>query len=304
LKIIKNLLVVRNDRFGEFLLIIPAIRALKESYPQARITLAVSTQVKELAGMIEYVDEVFVWDDIKKNLRKQKFDLCVIFNPTKEAHISTFLAGIPLRLGYNRKWGFLLSHKITDNKGLGLKHEIESNLELVNVIGAKTNDQSLSLGKLPAFSNSEYEGAVALHPYTSDPVKDWHADKFRALISRLTQGLGCKLIIIGKPEHNHQGDYLLGASANVINLVNKTTLVELAQVLKLCSLLITCDSGPMHLAQAVGTSLIALFRNDLPGKSAKRWGPTSDKSTVIQSDSLSNISVEDVFHKVKEVLNK
>ena len=298
----KNILLIRNDRFGEFLLIIPAIRALKESYPQARITLAVSSQVKELAGLIEYVDEVFVWDEVKKDLRRHKFDLCVILNPTKEAHMASFLAGIPSRLGYNRKWGFLLTHKIADTKGLGLKHEVESNLELVSVIGAKTKDQSISLGKLPAFSNSKYEGAVAVHPYTSDSVKDWSADKFRALISKLAKELGCKLIIIGKQEYDYQHDDFYDVSAGIINLVNKTTLVELAQILKLCRLLITCDSGPMHLAEAVGTPLIAIFRNDLPGKCPRRWAPRSRESIVIEGKNLADISVESVFDKAKEVL--
>ena len=142
---IKNILVIRNDRFGEFLLNIPAMRALKEAYPQAKLILAVSSAVCELAGAVVCVDQVVVWDEVKGNLRKYKFDLCVVLNPTKEAHWAIFWAGIPVRVGYDRKWGFLLTHKLKDIKHLGMRHEVDCNLELVGLIGAKTFDKTLKI---------------------------------------------------------------------------------------------------------------------------------------------------------------
>jgi len=86
--------------------------------------------------------------------------------------------------------------------------------------------------------------------------------------------------------------------------VNKTTLPELAALLKRGSLVVSGDSGPMHLATAVGTPVIALFRNDLPGKTAKRWGPWGKNHIVIEKSNLNNITVDEVFSKVKEVLNR
>jgi len=88
---IKNILVVRNDRFGEFLLNIPAIRALKETFPDVKIILAVSLEVKELASTVEYTDQVVVWDDdFRKSLGQYRFDACVVLNPSKEAHLASF----------------------------------------------------------------------------------------------------------------------------------------------------------------------------------------------------------------------
>ncbi len=303
---IKNILVVRNDRFGEFLLNIPALRAIKQTYPQAKITLAVSKEVEGLAKAIEYADVVVIWDvDFRKSLRRHKFDVCVILNPSKEAHTASLLAGIPVRVGYNRKWGFLLTHKIADKKDLGLKHEIDSNLELVSLIGADTKDKSLSLGRLPVYSNTKYMDAVAVHPFTSDPRKDWPIERFQGLINKVTRDLGNKVIIIGKLEDiNKARDFSEVSGETVINLVNKTTLVELANILKQCKLLVTGDSGPMHMACAVGTPVIALFRNDLPGKTALRWGPKSNGSIIIENNNLSNISVDEVFVKIREVLNR
>jgi ADP-heptose:LPS heptosyltransferase len=85
-------------------------------------------------------------------------------------------------------------------------------------------------------------------------------------------------------------------------MINQTSLVELAALLKRCSLLISCDSGPMHLAASVGTPVVALFRNDLPGKTAKRWGPWGSGHTVIEKVNLLDISVDEVFEKAKQRL--
>lgn len=296
---IKKILAIRNDRFGEFLLNIPAFQALKDSFPKAKLTLAVNSANKELAECIECADQVAVWDDdFKRNLSKQKFDLCVVLNPLKEAHWACFRAGIPKRVGYNRKWGFLLTHKMQDNKNSSLKHEVESNLELVSLIGAKTSDKEIRLGKLPADNNPEYSQAIAVHPFTSDAVKQWPLERFRELIRRLGKDLNFQVIVVGKAAAPEEFDNL---GSNVVNLINKTSLVELAQILKQSKLLISCDSGPMHLAAAVGTPVLAIFRNDLAGKTARRWGPWGKGHIVIEKSSLIDISIEEVLDKVKNI---
>ncbi|MDO8662439.1 MAG: glycosyltransferase family 9 protein [Candidatus Omnitrophota bacterium] len=297
----KNILVIRNDRFGEFLLNIPALRALKETYPDSRLTLAVDPSVKDLAECVECCDEVVLWDkQFKKTLRKRRFDACLVLNPAKEAHWAAFFAGIPVRVGYDRKWGILLTHKMQDNKYLGLRHEVEYNLELVGLIGAETSDRSISLAKLPAGVNLEYAGAVAIHPYTSDLVKQWPVEKFQVLAKRLAEESGVKVLIVGKDKERAGEFDDLGNG--IINLINTTTLVELAQILKQSQLLISCDSGPMHLSAVVGTPVVALFRNDLPGKTARRWGPWGDGHMVIEKNSLLDITVNEILNKIKGIL--
>ncbi|MFA7653150.1 MAG: glycosyltransferase family 9 protein [Candidatus Omnitrophota bacterium] len=304
---IRKILAVRNDRFGEFLLNIPAFRALKETYPDARLTLAVKSGVRQLAECIEYADKVVVWEeDFKRDLKKQGFDAVIILNPAKEAHWLAFFSGIPARVGYDRKWGILLNYKMPDKKGLGLKHEIEYNLDLVGLIGAKTIDKSLSLKLLPEYNNPEYAGAVAIHPYTSDKIKEWPVERFQQLARRLAGSLKTKVLIVGKKENldrSESGEEFNNPGNNVINLVGKTSLIELAQILKQCRLLISCDSGPMHLAAAVGTPVLALFRNDLPGKTAKRWGPWGNGHTVVEKSRLEDIGVEEVIEAINKYNN-
>ncbi len=312
-KTVKNILVVRNDRFGEFLLNIPALRALKETFINAKLIAMVDPYVKELAAGIPFIDEVISWQakrhsltetlKLIRSLRKKHFDIAVVLNPSKELHMITTLAGIPVRVGYNRKWGRLLTHRIEDKKYLGDKHEIEYNLQLVGLIGAKTENLALSLN----VNNDiiEQESIIAIHPWTSDPLKQWPLDNFYALAKKLTEIPGLKIIIVGGRQEEEKSIRLLkGLENRVVNLTGKTSLLQLAAVLKKCKLLISADSGPVHLACSVGTPVLAIFRNDIPGKGPARWGPRGKNSFVIAKNSLEDIKVEEVLEKAKDILLK
>lgn len=320
---IKKILALRNDRFGELLLNIPALRALKEAFRDAKLTLVAGPGAKELAEVIPYVDEVIEWRNdghtLKEKLRfigflkKENIDIAVMLNPSKGFNIFTFLSGIPVRVGYKRKWGFLLTHKTKDLKHIGDKHEVDYNLKLVGLIGASTRDKSISLDLNKADAEqilrrkglASFHNMLVVHPFTSDPVKQWPFENFRELTKRLTGELGLKAVIIGGRQESAipSQDYVVPGE-NIINLVGKTTLIELAAILKNCRLLISGDSGPVHLACAVGAPVIALFRNDLPGKTAKRWGPWGEGHFVIEKANLNDITVDEVFSCAKELLNK
>ena len=322
-KTIKNIIVFRNDRFGEFLLNIPALRALKGTFVNASLIAVVNPSVKDLAGNIPFIDEVIEWNQgvhplsekirFINLLRKKQIDAAVILNPSKDFNIFTYLAAIPVRVGYNRKWGFLLTHKIEDRKHLAERHEIEYNLELVSLIGAKTEDKTLALPLderradiLPVdFNLKGPHKIVALHPWTSDPVKQWPYERFRELAGRLIREQGNPVVIVGGKEELTKSEELFGnIDGNLVNLTGRTTLRQLAAVLKRCKLLISGDSGPVHLASAVSTQVLAIFRNDIPGKSARRWGPWGRGHIVIEKGDLSDITVSEVFEKAKEALNK
>lgn len=149
------------------------------------------------------------------------------------------------------------------------------------------------------------EKLVAIHPWTSDSVKQWPREHFLGLTKRLAGELNIKVIIIGGKDELEKGAELYNnLGPHIINMTGKTTLVELAVLLRRCKMLISGDSGPVHLACAVDTPVIAIFRNDIPGKTAKRWGPWQSQSKVIEKNNLSDISVDEVFNKVKEILNR
>ena len=322
-QLIKNILVVRNDRFGEFLLNIPAIRALKETFTDAKLIAIVNPYVRELADAVPFIDEVMDWGSKKHSLPERlkllwffinkNIDIAIMLNPSKEFNIFTFLAGIPIRAGYARKCSFLLNLKMKDKKHLGEKHEVEYNLELAGLLGAKTQDLSLSLkiedniinGLGYNFTSDSRATFLAIHPWTSDPVKQWPLESFRELTKKLLQYPDLRVIIVGRREEAVKSSETFGyLSAGALDLTGKTTLLQLAAVLKRCKLLISGDSGPIHLASAVGTPVLAIFRNDLQGKTAKRWGPWGKAHSVIEKNCLLDIKVDEVFEKTKEMIEK
>lgn len=307
---IRNILLVRNDRFGEFILNIPALRAVKEAYSKAKLILIVNPYVEELAKCLPFIDEIIPWAGEKVSLRAKKADIAIMLNPSKEFNIKTFLAGIPIRVGYNRKWGFLLNKKIEDRKYLGLEHEIEYNLELVNLIGAKTANTDLSLEVDPKIINSllsevaidNSDKLVAIHPFTSDSIKQWKHEYFIETAKSIVNEFAVKVVIVGAKEG--KSSLYDNLDKRIINLSGKTTLKELAALLKRCALLVSGDSGPVHLACSVATPVVVLFRNDIPGKGPIRWGPWGKNNSVIQKANLEEIRPKEVLEKVRIYINE
>lgn len=319
---IHKILAVRNDRFGEFLLTIPAICALKQNFPNSRLTLAVDPYVQPIAKRIAVVDEVATWENRKhtfseivrfsQTLKQERYGLCVIFNPSKEFNIISFLAGIPLRIGYNRKWGFLLNRRIEDKKCAGLKHEVAYNLDLLQVLGKNFDSLGIQFPleikpedfsqKLKDEIEAGNDNFIVLHPWASNKEKEWPIEHFKELTLRLYAQTKIKFVLIGGKEEAKRAENF-PSEVPVVNLVGKTTLIELAALLKKAKLLITNDSGPMHLAAVVGTPVTAIFRKSPQAVSARRWGPVGNNKAIVENDCLSNITVDEVLHDSKKLLD-
>ena len=314
-----KILAFRNDRMGEFLLTIPALRALHETFGE-RITLVVDDYLRDLARCVEGVDEVLCWRNEKhflsqirnfsKSLRRC-FNIAVIFNPTKEAHLISFLARIPLRVGYDRKWGFLLNRKIPDRKDLGIKHEVEYNLELVGLIGAKTENKSLKI-EIPPDKLREaqemlqrqgiFDSYIVIHPFASYPPKQWPLERFLEVIKDTSVKIN--IVVIGGKENIFYREQFknLSRQKQVAVLIGKTDLLQLAGILSGAKCLISNDSGPVHLASAVGTRCIVLFDNSVPSRSPRRWSPWGEGHIVIQKPDIRQITVEEVHTALKSFL--
>jgi ADP-heptose:LPS heptosyltransferase len=165
----------------------------------------------------------------------------------------------------------------------------------VRLAGAETENKSISINtdkvNFPQFLKDKL---VAIHPFTSDPIKQWPLERFKELAMRIEKELNLNVIIIGLSLTEFVPD------GNAIDMTNKTSLPELAALLKRCVLLISGDSGPVHLAAAVGVPVIALFRSDIPGKCALRWGPWGEGHSVIEKINLRDIRVDEVIGLIRE----
>jgi len=304
----KRILIVRTDKIGDVLLSTPVIKALRYAYPNAYIAMMVSPYGKNIVEDNPYLDEVIIYDKDGKhkswrrslkfaqNLKKKRFDLAIVLHPTNRVHLVTFFAGIRRRIGYDRKLGFLLTDSIKHTKQLGQKHELEYALDLVRYLGIKPQDKTpfmLIKPESEAWTEELFkqEGIkktdrlLAIHPAASCPSKIWPNERFADVAGRLMERYGFKVLVITGP-----GDLQLAENVikhmhrPVVNLAGKTSVSQLASVLKRCNLFISCDSGPVHIASAVGTPVISIFGRNQKGLSPVRWGPTGKKDKILHKE--------------------
>jgi lipopolysaccharide heptosyltransferase II len=304
----KRILIVRTDRIGDVLLSTPVIRVLREAYPQAYIAMMVSPYAKEIVEGNPYVDDVIIYDKEAKhkswgrsirfarNLKKKRFDLSLILHPTNRVHLVTYFAGIPRRIGYDRKLGFLLTDKVKHTKHLGEKHESEYNLDLVRLLGIEPLDNALYM-PLKQYSErwaedlflgqgiKETDKLLAIHPGASCPSKIWPNERFALVADRLIEKYGFKILVVSGPKDISLAQSLIKNMRHpAINIAGKTSLSQLASILKRCRLFISNDSGPVHVACAVGTPVISIFGRSQKGLSPKRWGPVGGKDKILHKD--------------------
>jgi lipopolysaccharide heptosyltransferase II len=317
-----KILVIRTDRIGEVLLSTPIATALKEKWPKAKISMMVRPEVRQLVEGNPYLDEVIEYGGegsrvkgqglkeavrLKKIFKEKRFDIAVIVNPKKEFHAAAFLARIPVRVGFDRKWGFLLTHKVKDLKYLAEKHEVEYNLDLVRALGIEPKDKrpvlavSDSAGCLQEASLLGATGKhiIAIHPCTSNPLKQWPEESFARLGDLLVENGYNIVVVSGLSEVKIARDVINRMGHKPIDLTGKVSLKELAVLFKSCEFLVSNDSGPVHIAAAVGTRVIALFGQRDPGGKPTRWRPYGEGHIVIAKENIEDITPEEVAKVIK-----
>ncbi|MDD2752450.1 MAG: lipopolysaccharide heptosyltransferase II, partial [Candidatus Omnitrophica bacterium] len=301
-----RILIVRTDRIGDVILSTPVIKALKVKYPFSFIAMMVAPAAKDIVEGNPYLDEVIIYDkDAKhkgwfasmkfaRNLKRKKFDLAVILHPTNRVHLVTFFAGIKRRIGYNRKLGFLLTDRITHTKQYGEKHELEYNLDLLKVLGIEAQDRDLFMPLKKESENwvdelfkekgiKQEDRLLAIHPAASCPSKIWPHERFAEVADRLVDKYGFKVLVVGGPKDITLAQDVTGHMLHeAINLAGKTSVSQLASVLKRCRLFISNDSGPVHIGSAVEVPVISIFGRNQKGLSPLRWGPVGQKDKIAQ----------------------
>ncbi|MFZ5801107.1 MAG: lipopolysaccharide heptosyltransferase II [Candidatus Omnitrophota bacterium] len=302
----KRILLVRTDRIGDVLLTTPVLKALKEFWPYSYVAMLIAPQTREIVEGNPYLDEVMVFDKQKgwrgfwgmvRKLRSKHFDLALVLHTKRWTNLLCFLSGIKERVGYhNNKFGFLLTQKIPDTRPQGKMHEAEYCLAALSRIGIPAQ---YSPPFMPISSSAEIwadevlksngvarkDLLIALNPGASCPSKRWREEKWAILARRLSEKLGAKIAIIcGSSDMSVAQEVLSRVSFPVIDLAGKTSLKQLASFLRRANLFITNDSGPMHIACAVNTPVVAVFGRNEKGLSPRRWGPWGKLSTVLHKE--------------------
>ena len=343
IKNFKNILVVRTDKLGDVILTTPALQCLREAYPKARITLLVAPALREIVESNPFIDEILVDDRTGEHkwlfgfiklvlfLRKKKFDLAINYHTKKRTNVLCFLAGIPHRTGYkNNKFGFLLTHPIVDKRHWGEKHESEYCLDVLRYLDVSVARKEffVTISKeaedwLDAFLKknniASSDRVIVIHPGASDPARRWPGYYFAELIRLIhTVYPSCFIIIGNKDIHSIAENFIQSGSTPIIDLTGKTNLSQLASLIKRSDLLISNDSGPVHLATGLSRPVVAIFTRNQKGINPKRWGPLGPKARVVSvpednsisfvtakavnADYLELIKPQEVFEAVDAVL--
>ena len=301
----RNILIVRTDRIGDVVLSTPTIAAVRANFPNARITVLISSSTVDLMEGNPNIDAIMVDDRAKAHkgvlkfwrlvweIRKKNFDAAIILHTKRRTNLLCFLAGIKNRIGYRDKnYGFLLTQDFVDERHLGKKHEIQYSLDLLRLMGLKVDEPQSFLPSQPSAenwitdwlkkNNIEPERLVAIHPSASDPTRCWPLESFAKLIDELVVSGGCRVVIFGAGNTVEQARDLKSLCVHpFLDLTGQTSIAQTVSLLKRCRLLISNDSGPVHMGAAAGIFVIAIFLRNQPGINPERWRPFGPKGFVI-----------------------
>ena len=312
-----SVLVVKLSAIGDVIQTLPMVEALKKRYPRASIDWLVEEEASELLFGHPALNRVIVsrrksWlkgffrkGEVRKTLREiarflqelrsRQYDLVIDNHGILKSGLLVMLSRGKRKIGYKPSKGISEegSYLFTNERYKPLsieRHALERYLDLVSQMGVPVEEAGLGYPLSPDFPLKaenllRQKGffsrpLVVIHPMAKWETKQWPRENFSRLISALTKKKAT-VVITGSPQDVEPVEEILGRvenSAAVLNLAGKTGLKELAGIFALADLVLTPDTGPMHLAAAVKAPLIALFGPTAPW----RTGPYGDHNLVIR----------------------
>jgi heptosyltransferase-2 len=340
-------IVVRGANWvGDAVMTIPALRQLRRVFPKAHITLATRASAKGLFADAEFVDALQVHKGTGlrsvvrqvRQWRQGNFDLAILFPNSLETALVASLAGVPQRIGYATEGRqSLLTQPLNVPEWRATKHEVFYYLQIVAELEWLTTHQQsflntqpdgaleVSVGRKAAARDSlrrhgvirDGRVLVALCPGSvNSRAKRWPAERYAALADRLIDELGAEVLLIGAAA---EVDVSLDVSRQMRNsagvLTGKTDLAELVAILGLVDLLVTNDTGPAHIAGALGRPTLVIFGPTNP-LTTRPFSPFAEivreppdcapcmlRDCPIDHRCMTAISPDDVFSRARKMLN-
>jgi len=307
---IKRILLIQLGDIGDVVLTTPTIRALKENHPSGEIFVLLRRFARELLEGCPWVDgvislnkqkrkfreEIAYQKDFLSRLRRKRFELAIDLRAGTRGAIVSFVSGARLRVGRYRGDGKLwrnrlFTHLIRPENELRQYSALHS-LNILAPFELKIKDTS---PELIVTEEKERTAAnilrkekvpvdrpiIAIHPFSRWRYKEWPIRNYIKLINHMGSRYKVSVVITGSiGERDRISEIAKRSKIDVHNLAGKTSLGELAAILKKCSLLIGIDSAPVHIAAAVGTPTVTIFGPSSP----INWAPQGKHHCVIYKD--------------------
>jgi heptosyltransferase-2 len=309
---IDKILIRGTNWVGDAVMSIPALREVRRIFPRAHISLLVRPWVRDVYSCVDFADEVLTYDRAgvhrgwtglwraRSDLSAHRFDLAILLQNAFEAALLTWLARIPRRLGYARDGrSFLLTNPVTIDPEIRTVHQCFYYLGILSgagllgprvwqnpgyrpsiQIGLRDSDRDSARTILRQAGVEQGETIVGLNPGAFyGGAKRWFSERYAQVADSLAERHCARIVIFGAPtERGIADDIARKMKYTPLVMAGRTTLAQLMGLIAECTLLITNDSGPMHLAAALGTPQLAIFGST----SAVATGPLDDNAVVIR----------------------
>jgi heptosyltransferase-2 len=304
---IHRILVRATNWVGDAVMSMPAFEAVRENFPESRITVLARPWVLPLYESHPAVNEVIPYKRgqglmkdaseflrVVRTVRALRFDMAVLFQNAFEAALIARLGGIKIRVGYNTDGrGFLLSHSVVRGTEVLKLHQVEYYLTFLRALGwhAPSRDPALraspeAVERIRSLLSSKGVGdqdvLVGLSPGAAyGPAKRWPVERFAAVADRAIRMWGAKAVVIGTEKEKDLGETLVSAAApGAFNFCGMTGLGDALALIKRCSLFVTNDSGLMHAAAALNVPTVAIFGST----DAVATGPRGKNARIVKHD--------------------
>ena len=330
----QKILLIRLSSLGDIVLTTPAIRAVRTNFPNAYIAMLVAKQSADTLRENPHLDEIITFDRLAKDkdtgemwrtvrlLRERKFTLAIDLQRKFRTEMLMYLSGATERVG---KGWFCTVHVFER----GNKHATEHYFDLLHAVGIPAEDRKLELflaesERGDALQRLKTAGVVdaglkvGLFPGAGWKLREWMPERFAAIGDRLVQHFNADVLIFGGEKETE----LVHTVANLMHtraipFAGNLQVRQLAACIEQCDLFLTNDTGPMHIAAAVGTPTVSLFgpgnhirfqplgalhqtiRHDVPCSPCKQF---TDKCK--DNICMKGIGVDEVWHSISRVLGK
>jgi heptosyltransferase I len=290
-----SFLIVRLGALGDIVHAIPVVAALRTAYPGARIGWLVHPRFAPLLRLVEGLDHVHPLErrtgaTAIREVRRERYDVCLdLQGLLKSAALARF-SGARRIIGFARpllrESAAVLAYSETGGDGAG--HVIDKNLSLLTLVGVGSKERRFCLDipetpVVPCTREILGTGAsapfVLINPGAAWPNKRWPAERFGSVARRLRDRLGLPSAVLWGPDEATLAAAVTRASDGAARMAPQTTMVEMLALARAARVVVSGDTGPLHLAAAAGTPVVGLYGPTPPGRN----GPWDPRDRVVSS---------------------